>query len=89
MLCFSGNNSQVQIQGAGGPPTPGFETPKIELFRALFNFSVFFFSLASLGIQFLSYFTIFHNLNSEIFQPHFTWHIISQLMQIKSRGLSS
>ena len=37
----------------------------------------------------ISYFTIFHNLNSRNFQPHFTRHFISQLMQIKSRCLSS
>ena len=43
----------------------------------------------NLCIPFLSYFTIFHNSNTKIFQPHFTQYIISQLMQIKSRSLIS
>ena len=43
----------------------------------------------NLGIPFLSYFTIFHNSNSKIFQPHFIQYIISQLMQIKSKSLIS
>ena len=30
-----------------------------------------------------------HNSNSKVFQPRFAWNIISQLMQIKSRSLSS
>ena len=83
--------------GAGADPggprepgslTPGFEVPKM---RVLVPSLIFldFFSLASLGIKFLSYFTFFHNLNSKIFQPCFTRHFISQLMQIKSRCLSS
>ena len=50
--------SQVRIQGGGpggpGPPLdPRFWGPKFEHFWALFNFSLIFFCLASLGILFL------------------------------------
>ena len=48
---------QVRIKGGPGDPGPpltlGFEARKIEHFWALFNFSIFFFCLASLGILFL------------------------------------
>ena len=47
------------------------------------------FYLSSLSILFLSYLTIFHNSNSKIVQSHFTHHIISQLIQIEIRSLSS
>ena len=70
------------------PPTPGFEAPKLSF---LGPFLIFLYFLASLHLayNFLSYCNIFHNLNSKIFQPCFTQHNISQLMQIKSTGLSS
>ena len=48
---------QVRIQGgapgARAPPDPRFWGPKIDHFWALFNFSIIFFCLASLGILFL------------------------------------
>ena len=40
-------------QGPGPPLDPRFWGPKIEHFWALFNFSIIFFCLASLGILFL------------------------------------
>ena len=40
-------------RGPGPPPDPRFWGPKIEHFWALFNFSIIFFCLASLGILFL------------------------------------
>ena len=66
----SGTSSLADPGGALGarpPPDPRFWGPKIELFRPSFNFYVFFFSLALLGILFHSYLTIFHNLNSKFF----------------------
>ena len=39
--------------GPGPPLDPRFRGPKIEHFWALFNFSIIFFCLASLGILFL------------------------------------
>ena len=64
--------------------TPGLNTPKLK-FLFPYLIVLYFFILPSLGIQFLSYFTIFHNLTCTTFQRHFPWHIISQLMQIKCR----
>ena len=40
-------------RGLGPPLDPRFSGPKIEHFWALFNFSIIFFCLASLGILFL------------------------------------
>ena len=80
----------MQIQGDWGPgrPTPGFEAPKLSIFGPCLIF-LYSFCLTLLSIIFLSYFTIFHNLNSKNLHPHFTQHLISQLMQIKSKSLSS
>ena len=80
----------MQIQGdwGPGPPSPGFEAPKLSIFGPCLILFVYF-CLTSLSILFLSYFTIFHNLNSKNLHPHFAQHLISQLMQIKSRSLSS
>ena len=61
------------------PLTPGLNTPKLN-FLFPYLIVLYFFSLASLGIQFLSYFTIFHNLTCTIFQLHFAWHIICHVL---------
>ena len=44
------------------------------------------FCLTSLSILFLEYFANYHS--SKIFQVSFTWHIISQLIQIESRSFT-
>ena len=54
-------------RGPGPPLTPGFEAPKLSFLGPLLIVLYFFFSLASLGILFHSYLTIFHNLNSKFF----------------------
>ena len=64
----------------------GFEAPKLSIYGP----SLIFLHYSPphwLGISFLSYLTIFHN--SKIVWSHFTWHIISQLVQIESRSHSS
>ena len=75
---------QVRIRGRQGAPplTLGFESPKLSIFGPNLIFP--FFCLALLGILFLSYFAIFHSLNSKIVQPCFAHHIISQLIQTES-----
>ena len=51
--CNSGADPGGGPGGPGSPLDPRFWGPKIEHFWALFNFSIIFFCLASLGILFL------------------------------------
>ena len=55
-------------RGPGPPLTPVFEAPNLSFLGPSLIF-LYFLSLALLGIQFLSYFNIFHSLNSKILQP--------------------